>query len=505
MHAAVVGAHTRQGVDVGRFDLRELAVAQHERGKLVHLRQLLEHARIGGVAALVLLERREADHLEEDVRELLGGIEVERLPRKLVDLRGDRVEVGLGARTELRKTGRIERGAGALHHAERRHEWQIDLVVHPRAAVLLERVGEHCGQGARHCRMDRRALGVGLRLGHRAAEVHLGESLVGVGRGGRVEHVRRKRHVEGIHRGKLRVGHEGLLRGVGGIHPVDRILHVERRERARAHDARHDVERAGALEHGGTLRGGEGSRGALGEQRRLLRLLERHADALARRQRLLDKRARRRLVGHERLVADLGLGSGGLRPHEREHAGERMGERVLAERRFDVGRLEGGKRQLVDVEREIKIGHDRGDAPRQARHVLVVLKVLELLALELGEVVVDALHRTEPLQQLRRGLRTDARHAGDVVGRVAHKPEEVGELLGCDAVLLEHLSRPVDHHVGDAALGGDDAREVGGELAGVLVARDEQRLEAVRLVARGDGAEDVVALPAGNLHHGHAH
>ena len=59
------------------------------------VRQLLEHGGVGGVAALVLPERAQAQHLEQDVRELLGAVEVELLPRDLDDARTQLVELGL--------------------------------------------------------------------------------------------------------------------------------------------------------------------------------------------------------------------------------------------------------------------------------------------------------------------------------------------------------------------------------------------------------------------------
>ncbi len=102
-------------------------------------------------------------------------------------------------------------------------------------------------------------------------------------------------------------------------------------------------------------------------------------------------------------------------------------------------------------------------------------------------------------------LGTDAGHAGDVVGRVAHQPQVVDELVGCDAVLLLHALGVEHHHVADALLGVDDAGEPGRQLAGVLVAGDQQRAEAKPLVAGRDGAQDVVALPAGAFDHGHVH
>ena len=120
-------------------------------------------------------------------------------------------------------------------------------------------------------------------------------------------------------------------------------------------------------------------------------------------------------------------------------------------------------------------------------------------------MLVDALKAAVGLQELGRRLIADAGHAGDVVGGVAFEAQKVDELVGAHAVALLHLGRAVDGDVGDALLRGDDARFVRGQLVGVLVARHEQRLEAKRLVARGDGAQDVVALPALHAHDGHGH
>ena len=120
-------------------------------------------------------------------------------------------------------------------------------------------------------------------------------------------------------------------------------------------------------------------------------------------------------------------------------------------------------------------------------------------------MLVDALHGPVGLQELRRRLRADAGHAGDVVGRIAHQPQEVDELLGAHAVALPHLIGAVHRDVGDALLRGDDARQLARQLVGILVAGHEQGLEAQRLVAGGDGAQDVVALPTRHLHHGDGH
>ena len=50
------------------------------------LRELFKDRSVGGITALGLLQWGEPDHIEEDMAELLRGIDVEFLPRQLIDL-----------------------------------------------------------------------------------------------------------------------------------------------------------------------------------------------------------------------------------------------------------------------------------------------------------------------------------------------------------------------------------------------------------------------------------
>lgn len=80
MDEAVRGDHAGKRIDVGRLDLREFAVLEHERRELVFGGKLLEHAGVGREAALGLLQGGQADYIEQDMGKLLGGIDVELLP-----------------------------------------------------------------------------------------------------------------------------------------------------------------------------------------------------------------------------------------------------------------------------------------------------------------------------------------------------------------------------------------------------------------------------------------
>lgn len=72
MQTPIGTAQLRQRVDIGAFDLRQFAVVQNERWQVVFRGQFFEHLGIGGIAALGLLLRLQADDLEQDVPHLLG-------------------------------------------------------------------------------------------------------------------------------------------------------------------------------------------------------------------------------------------------------------------------------------------------------------------------------------------------------------------------------------------------------------------------------------------------
>ena len=86
---------------------------------------------------------------------------------------------------------------------------------------------------------------------------------------------------------------------------------------------------------------------------------------------------------------------------------------------------------------------------------------------------VDALDAAELHQQVGGGLLADAGHALDVVGAVALEADEVGDLLGADAVALADPLGRVDDHVRDAARRHHDADVVGGQLERVTVGGDD--------------------------------
>ena len=168
-------------------------------------------------------------------------------------------------------------------------------------------------------------------------------------------------------------------------------------------------------------------------------------------------------------------------------------------------RIEGRPSSVVQIQLEIQVSDDGGDLARQKGHVLVVAHALQLLALQVVQVLVEPLHAAVFLQELGGRLGADAGHAGNVVGRVAHKPQVIGNLRRRDAVFVVDALGVEDDDVGDALLGVHHVGFVGYQLADVFVARNQQGFVAGRLVASRHRAQNVVALPAGNLHHRNAH
>ena len=106
------------------------------------------------------------------------------------------------------------------------------------------------------------------------------------------------------------------------------------------------------------------------------------------------------------------------------------------------------------------------------------------------------LERAVLSDQLARGLVADTRDARDVVRRVALEPDEVRDLVGPDAVAeLDPFGR-VDVHIRDAAWRHHQRDVRRAELEGVAVGRDDRRLHARLVGARGERRDHVIRLPA---------
>ncbi len=117
-----------------------------------------------------------------------------------------------------------------------------------------------------------------------------------------------------------------------------------------------------------------------------------------------------------------------------------------------------------------------------------------LLQFRLGDLVGRreySLQVAERLDQLRRGLRPDPRHAWHIVDAVAHQREHVADLFRRNAELLQHLipsDAPVVHRIEHVDLRLFD------QLHQILVGADD-RYSPARGLGRGHVArDDVVGL-----------
>ena len=120
---------------------------------------------------------------------------------------------------------------------------------------------------------------------------------------------------------------------------------------------------------------------------------------------------------------------------------------------------------------------------------------------------VDLLQGPVLVEELHGRLLPHPRHTGDVVGGVAHEGFQVHHLQGAEAIGLLK-GRGVHLFRGGLAHAGGDQLDVGPvchELQGILVSGGHPAVPARLLACFGDGADEVVSLPARQLVAGDVH
>ncbi len=126
-------------------------------------------------------------------------------------------------------------------------------------------------------------------------------------------------------------------------------------------------------------------------------------------------------------------------------------------------------------------------------------------ALDLADVRNDALDVAELRKQVRRRLLADTAYAGNVVGGVPCKREVVNHLQGVAQMPVFADLRDVENLRRVARTRGTvEAHARTHQLRGVLVGRREKDLEPGRRPLRGERADDVIRLEAGDAHDGNA-
>ena len=131
-------------------------------------------------------------------------------------------------------------------------------------------------------------------------------------------------------------------------------------------------------------------------------------------------------------------------------------------------------------------------------------QVLAHLALDLVGMRDDLVQATVLRDERTRLFRADARHAGDVIGRVALQTVKVGYKRRRNAVIqVVHALGRHNRHVGQALAGRDHVDVLGHELIHIAVTGHQQHVAAGLLAQARHGAQDVVAFPALGLQNRH--
>ena len=193
----------RQGLDVGRAQLRVdpplEQLVDHRMGGA----QVLEHGRIGRVAGLRPLALGQVELVEEDLFELLGAAQVELVPDVHVDLALQPVDLGGELAVQDAQRLEVEGDADGLHPGEDRDERQLDLAEQALQLDLVEAALERLADGQRGQRLEAGACRRRQLVGRRQDLVEVLRHDVGDGLAaqGGVEDVGRDLRVDGDRQG----------------------------------------------------------------------------------------------------------------------------------------------------------------------------------------------------------------------------------------------------------------------------------------------------------------
>ena len=487
--ARICADEARDAVEVRRLELAPEAVSEDLLDDRVLEAQALEHFGVRRIACLRLLAHRQAELLEEHDTELLGRVEVEVVARHLVDGGFDLLQaVGDFFRLfgEMRA---VDVDAVLLHRGEDLDKRQLNRIHEMRELLLLELRAEQRIEAADGLRLqDGLCLLVVKRLRCRLLQVLLRELRESVLRALRLQEIGSELDIE-----------EGLLPPKAGLVValeveddglLVRLEQLQERGKGRAvsrHKAcllgvrpRYDGE---ALERDERREAREDARD--GE----IRCLSRSLDGLF----------------IPEVVGEVLCGCTIFSPIEVKRQLCRAIEslEVAPDGAQLVVVTEGLHLLHVGLDAVVLLGKsevrhmelDRRELLREARLVGVRLQVLlELLAGDFPDMREHILDGAVGQQQFRGRLGADARHAWDVVGRIAHESLEVDELQRLKAVLLLEGRRVVILDLRDALLGQEDAQIRPHELQGVAVTRDDAHIVALGRSLRRERADDVIGL-----------
>ena len=158
--------HRRQRVDVRVLELRVLAILDDLRRQRVRLGQLLQHVGIGARPGLGFLDDRQAELLEQHLRELLGRADVERMAGQLFDFL-------LQLRRAARRSARSARRAAAGSTRTPVNSMSASTSISGTSTRFVELAELHFGEPRRQNRLHaQRNVGIFGRIGGHLGDRH---------------------------------------------------------------------------------------------------------------------------------------------------------------------------------------------------------------------------------------------------------------------------------------------------------------------------------------------
>ena len=147
-----------KSLNVGAFQLGQLAVLEDARHDRVVLRDTLKHLNVGGIACFCLFRSLQAEFLEQHLAQLLGTVDVELAVRVMINLLGQVADTHIQLVTEGTQLIRLDRTARRFHLSQHAQERQLDFVVQLSHAELLNPVSRLGVNGAQRTDMLRHGL-----------------------------------------------------------------------------------------------------------------------------------------------------------------------------------------------------------------------------------------------------------------------------------------------------------------------------------------------------------
>ena len=513
--------HLGEPVHIGGFQLGQLPVLQDGLDDRMLAPQLLQHVGVGGVASLGLFHRGQSQLVKEDAAQLLGGVDVELLPRQRKDgCLGPLYPLGEHL-SEADQRPPVHQHPFPLHLRQHWAEGQLDLLVQRPQVQLLQPLSQRLVEGP-----DKGAVGYqGAHWGRRVGQGAegpllqigggLGELLVVVG------HPQLLQLVAAVSRGQEIGRHFGVKDEVPGLDPLvqqgfPKLLDPMGRL-ADAWGEELPQELVVAVQPAGEKQRRPGE---------ALTLLPLHAHGVQPGQ-----------SQHIHLVQPPPQGKQLLHPLPALHhlaltgSGDRgrlciplslgCGESVFID---ELGKLQpeeelvqGGPVRLpaqvcLRCELDGSVGADGGQIIGHAGHLLPLGQLFDHSRLgwgvsghlDLRHGRVQQVDGSIPLDQGHGRLLPHPFHPGDVVAGIPHEGFQIDNVDGPEAVLLlkglrGHIPGGGTAHAGGHQLDGGGLCH---QLEGVLVPCDHHGLPPGGSILHRDGADEVVRLPSVQLVHG---